>query len=335
VGLTVAILDLQRREMEAGRIRFGNKVGNRPNRLDHPLLTGPDRDLILTVAEAYGEDCTVWPGGEGQWQVEINADLNVLIPVQPEPVSQWWERWSGGGCMRRCDGVTDIINDQPCDCDKTAEKRACSATTRFVVLLPETGDARWRVETKSINAAMELPAALEAAVGERTGEVIPAVLSVVQRPGKKGKVPVPVIRITKSAGDSAPAEQAGMSETIPADRVESPGPSVGAGSGDSPASRPDAADGGTRPQPPDSEAGSGTSDRGAPGTITEAQRKRMMAKAREAGVSTDDLKAIVADLAGVTSSKDVPANKYESIISAVENWSEWKDQLIPERRGDI
>jgi type III secretion system FlhB-like substrate exporter len=305
--------------MEAGRIRFGNKVGNRPNRLDHPLLTSPDRELIEAVALAYqGEDhlnTQPWPGGEGQWQVEIVGDLNVLIPVQPEPVSQWWERWSGGGCMRRCDGVTDIINDQPCDCDKTAEKRACSATTRFVVLLPETGDARWRVETKSINAAMELPAALEAAVGERTGEVIPAVLSVVQRPGKKGKVPVPVIRITKrevvnyeSAGDSAPAEQAG-SVALPAGRVESPEPSVGAGSGDSPAHEVT--------------------------VITEAQRKRMMAKAREAGVSTDDLKAIVADIAKVTSSKDIPADKYDTVISAVENWSEWQAQLVPERQEDV
>jgi type III secretion system FlhB-like substrate exporter len=295
--------------MEAGRIRFGNKVGNRPNRLDHPLLTSPDKSLLAAVAREYGVSLvSEWPGGEGQWQVEIPGDLDVLIPVQPEPVSQWWERWSGGGCMRRCDGVTDIINDQPCDCDKTAEKRACSATTRFVVLLPETGDARWRVETKSINAAMELPAALEAAVGERTGEVIPAVLSVVQRPGKKGKVPVPVIRITKSAGDSAPAEQAG-SVALPASRVESPEPSVGAGSGDSPAHEVTA--------------------------ITEAQRKRMMAKAREAGVSTDDLKAIVADIAKVTSSKDIPADKYDTVISAVENWATWQAQLVPERQEDV
>jgi type III secretion system FlhB-like substrate exporter len=330
----MAILDLQRREMEAGRIRFGNKVGNRPNRLDHPLLTSPDRELIEAVALAYrGEDhlnTQPWPGGEGQWQVEIDGDLDVLIPVQPDPVSQWWERWSGGGCMRRCDGVTDIINDQPCDCDKTAEKRACSATTRFVVLLPETGDARWRVETKSINAAMELPAALEAAVGERTGEVIPAVLSVVQRPGKKGKVPVPVIRITKSAGDSAPAEQAG-SVALPASRVESPEPSVGAGSGDSPASVSGKHGGGQ--QPPTTPKG--PEDPTAAPTISEAQRKRMMAKAREAGVSTDDLKAIVADIAKVTSSKDIPADKYDTVISAVENWATWQAQLVPERQEDV
>lgn len=302
------IIDLQRREMEAGRIRFGNKVGNRPNRLDHPLLTSPDRLLIEAVAENYAPSTVEpWPGGDGQWQVEIEFDLNVLIPVAPEPFSQWWERWSGGGCMRRCDGVTDIINDQPCDCDKTAEKRACSATTRFIVLLPETGDARWRVETKSINAAMELPAALERAVGERTGEVIPAVLSVESRRGKKGNVPVPVIRIAKSAeqpasralgesaGDSAPAEQAeGVAPS--ADRVESPESVVGSGSGDSPASQT--------------------------ATISEPQRKRMMAIARERNVATDDLKAIVADLAGVTSSKAIPVDRYDVVIAGIENWSE-------------
>lgn len=300
------IIDLQRREMEAGRIRFGNKVGNRPNRLDHPLLTSPDRELIETVAGAYEALVEPWPGGEGQWQVEV-GELDVLIPVAPEPFSQWWERWSGGGCMRRCDGVTDIINDQPCDCDKTAEKRACSATTRFIVLLPETGGARWRVETKSINAAMELPAALERAVGERTGEVIPAVLSVESRRGKKGNVPVPVIRIAKSAeqpasralgesaGDSAPAEQAG-SVALPADRVESPEPVVGSGSGDSPASQT--------------------------ATISEPQRKRMMAIAREKNVATDDLKAIVLDLAGVTSSKAIPVDRYDVVIAGIENWSE-------------
>jgi type III secretion system FlhB-like substrate exporter len=143
---------------------------------------------------------------------------------------------------------------------------------------------------------------------------------VVQRPGKKGKVPVPVIRVApshvlvendiriKSAGDSAPAEQAG-SVALPASRVESPEPSVGAGSGDSPAHEVTA--------------------------ITEAQRKRMMAKAREAGVSTDDLKAIVADIAKVTSSKDIPADKYDTVISAVENWSEWQAQLVPERQEDV
>jgi hypothetical protein len=303
----MAILDLQRREMESGRIRFGNKVGNRPNRLDHPLLTSPDRELIEAVALAYqGEDhlnTQPWPGGEGQWQVEIVGDLNILVPVGPEVCSQFWERWSGGGCMRRCDGITDQINDAPCDCDKTADKRACSATTRITVLLPETGDARWRIETKSLYAAIELPASLERAQGEKTGEVIPGVLSVEQRPGKKGKVPVPVIRLSKSAGDSAPAEQPeGVAPS--GGRVESPEPDGGSGSGDSP-------------------------------TITEPQRRRLMAKAREHDVSTEDAKELIKDLAGVESSKDIPADKYDTVISAIENWAEWQAQLVPERQEDV
>jgi hypothetical protein len=298
----MAILDLQRREMEAGRIRFGNKVGNRPNRLDHPLLTSPDELLIEAVAAARGLGHEPWPGGEGQWQVEIPGDLDVLIPVSPEPCSQWWERWSGGGCMRRCDGVTDIINDQPCDCDKTAEKRACSATSRFIVLLPETGDARWRVETKSINAAVELPAALEAAVGERTGEVIPGVLSVVQRPGKKGKVPVPVIRLSRSAESGVSAEQAGVGHA-PAVRVESP-ELVGSGSGDSP-------------------------------VIDAKQIARMMAVSREHNVTEAELKTIVRDIAGVASRKLIPADRFEAVLETIRKWQELQGQLMPpERRGD-
>jgi hypothetical protein len=305
----MAILDLQRREMEAGRIRFGNKRLNEkgkevPNRLDHPLLTSPDRDLIEAVADHYAHTSEVseWPGGEGQWQVAIpGGELDVLIPVSPEPVSQWWERWSGGGCMRRCDGITDIINDQPCDCDKTAEKRACSATSRFIVLLPETGDARWRVETKSINAAVELPAALEAAVGERTGEVIPGILSVVQRPGKKGKVPVPVIRLSRSAADTPAAEQAGVGHA-PAVRVESPEP-VGSGSGDSPA-------------------------------IDAKQIARMMAVSREHNVTEAELKKIVRDIAGVASRKLIPADRFDAVLETIRKWQELQGQLVPERRGD-
>jgi type III secretion system FlhB-like substrate exporter len=293
--------------MESGRIRFGNKKLNDkgkevPNKLTHPLLTSPDRDLIDAVAATHGTVISAWPGGEGQWQTEVHGDLDILVPVAPEPVSQWWERWSGGGCMRRCDGITDQINDAPCDCDKTADKRACSATTRITVLLPETGDARWRIETKSLYAAIELPAALEKAVGEKTGEVIPAVLSVEQRNGKKGKVPVPVIRISKSgASVSAPEPE---TVAVSGDPVESPVPVVGSDAGDSQ-------------------------------VISEPQRKRMMAKARDHNVETADLKVLVADLAGVTSSKEIPTDKYDTVINAIENWAEWQAQLVPQRQEDV
>jgi hypothetical protein len=357
----MAILDLQRREMESGRIRFGNKVGNRPNRLDHPLLTSPDSGLLMMVEkDYYGSDSarvTPWPGGEGQWQLEITADLNILIPVSPEPCSQYWERWSGGGCMRRCDGITDQINDAPCDCDKTADKRACSATTRITVLLPETGDARWRIETKSLYAAIELPASLERAQGEKTGEVIPGVLSVEQRPGKKGKVPVPVIRLSKpektsklsamselaygfdkSAGDSAPAEQPeGVAPS--GGRVESPESDGGSGSGDSPATR--SVDGAAvaqedeRRQRDTAEVAGSSPASGPSPAISEAQRRRLMAKAREHNVSTEDAKELIKDLAGVESSKDIPAAVYETVIYAIEHWDAQAQLVRPERQEDV
>jgi hypothetical protein len=299
----VAILDLQRREMEAGRIRFGNRVGNRPNRLDHPLVTSPDRALVEAIAAAHNSEVTPWPGGEGQWQTEVD-ELQILIPVSPEPFSQFWERWSGGGCMRRCDGFHDQIQDAPCDCDKDSEKRACSATTRIAVLTPYTGDARLRIETKSINAAVELPAALEKAVGERTGEVIPAVLSVEQRNGKKGKVPVPVIKIKSAA--SAIAAEAGVGHA-PVVQVESPAPVVGSDAGDSPDTK----------------------------TITQKQIGQMMATARDHNVSEDDLKTLVMDIAKVPSRKLIPADRFLTVIEAIKNWGTWQAELAPERQEDV
>jgi hypothetical protein len=345
----VAILDLQRREMEAGRIRFGNRVGNRPNRLDHPLVTSPDRALVEAIAAAHNSEVTPWPGGEGQWQTEVD-ELQILIPVSPEPFSQFWERWSGGGCMRRCDGFHDQIQDAPCDCDKDSEKRACSATTRIAVLTPYTGDARLRIETKSINAAVELPAALEKAVGERTGEVIPAVLSVEQRNGKKGKVPVPVIRITKVPGDmvspgsgdggghldsartvpaqsgaSVSAPEAGVGHA-PVVQVESPEPVVGSGLGDSPDTRAGAA-----PSPETSDVAAAQPSK----TITQKQIGQMMATAREHNVSEDDLKTLVMDIAKVPSRKLIPADRFLTVIEAIKNWGTWQAELAPERQEDV
>jgi hypothetical protein len=289
--------------MEAGRIRFGNRVGNRPNRLDHPLVTSPDRALVEAIAAAHNSEVTPWPGGEGQWQTEVD-ELQILIPVSPEPFSQFWERWSGGGCMRRCDGFHDQIQDAPCDCDKDSEKRACSATTRIAVLTPYTGDARLRIETKSINAAVELPAALEKAVGERTGEVIPAVLSVEQRNGKKGKVPVPVIKIKSAA--SAIAAEAGVGHA-PVVQVESPAPVVGSDAGDSPDTK----------------------------TITQKQIGQMMATARDHNVSEADLKTLVMDIAKVPSRKLIPADRFLTVIEAIKNWGTWQAEMVPERQEDV
>jgi hypothetical protein len=309
----MAIIDIQRRAMEAGRIRFGNKVGNRPNRLDHPLITSADQELIETVANRYAVKWSVWPGDESQWQVEIHKPLNILVPVSPEPCVQWWERWSGGGCMRRCDGVTDTINEQPCDCDKAAEKRACSPTSRIPVLLPETGDAIWRIESKSLNFAATVLDQLKHATGEKSGEVIPGVLTVEQRNGKKGKVPVPVIK---------------LSPPDPLEGVRYRFNESGAGAG-SPV--PEAVE---APQPPPAVSVPESSVGGDSGTlISQGDIARLMVEVRAADISEADLKALVKEIAGVTSRKLITKDKYPALLQAVKDRA---GELFPsERQGDL
>lgn len=53
--------------------------------------------------------------------------------------------------------------------------------------------------------------------------------------------------------------------------------------------------------------------------ITEAQRVRLRAIQKECGVSDDTLKKIVALVAGVQSSKDIPAVRYDALVAAVQN----------------
>ena len=272
-------------------MRFGNKVGNRPNRLDHPLLTSPDRALIEKVAAAHGGKVEPWPGGEDQWMTEV-VELSVLVPVSPEPSTSWWERWSGGGCLRRCDGYRDTINGEPCDCDKGPEQRACKATTRFIVLLPETGDARWRVETKSIHAALEVPDALAAATGDPTGEVIPGVLSVEQRNGRKGKVPVPVVVLDKDG--PIKIDESGALSPVEADQL------------DANEQRAESVASQVEPVSPGS------------GLISSAQRKRMFAIAKASGISNDDIKDVVLGITGQSSTAAIPKALYDEVIAAIE-----------------
>lgn len=55
-----------------------------------------------------------------------------------------------------------------------------------------------------------------------------------------------------------------------------------------------------------------------PRTVTEPQRKRLFAIAREAGVDTPRLKALVADLTGQESTAAIPADKYDALIESLQ-----------------
>lgn len=157
------IIGLQKRSRELGRIRTGNKgAKGQPQKLTKFRLTGQSKALLEKVAEAYGGEVLAWTpqGGVQQWEVYTEADrLPIFVP--PQPVSQWYETWTAGGCIHRCDGETDYITGDDCDNDSKVHQDAKITTRLNVVLKDIEGVGYWRLESHGFNAAVELPNAAE------------------------------------------------------------------------------------------------------------------------------------------------------------------------------
>lgn len=156
------IIGLQQQQTEVGRIRLGAAKPNQrtPGRkLSTFRFTSPRKALIEKIAELYGGKVEPWqpPKGSQQWQVITEtAEVPVLIPPQDPSENQWYEMWSAGGCMRRCDGKQEKITRQSCLCDPI--DRDCKMHTRLRVMLEDVpGLGAWRVDTGSYYAAVELP----------------------------------------------------------------------------------------------------------------------------------------------------------------------------------
>jgi hypothetical protein len=220
------ILDLQQRIREIGRIRIGQKVATsngktRPAKLNRFRLTSPSRELLERVATQYGGTVAPWTpdGGAGQYEVLTEATrMPILVPHQP--VSQYYELWSGGGCQRRCDGVTELLKDRPCICGPDPEQRQCKPTTRLNVVLSDIpGVGVWRLESHGYYAALELPGVAELLA--KAGGYVPAFLGLEERTAKRdGKTlrwMVPTIDV-----DIAPA--ALVSGQVPAAAAVTGGP---------------------------------------------------------------------------------------------------------------
>jgi hypothetical protein len=160
------ILDIQKRARELGRIRIGQVVPTangktRPEKLDRFRLTSASRPLLEKVAELYGGEVVQWQpqgGGASAWEV-VTDSRRLPIMVPPQPVTQWYEFWTAGGCKHRCDGRTNVLTDELCDPDDHGHKEALKRpTTRLNVVLRDVeGIGVWRLESHGWNAAVELP----------------------------------------------------------------------------------------------------------------------------------------------------------------------------------
>jgi len=165
------LADIETRAPEAGRIRLGIKSGKAMKSLDKFRFTSPYKDCIEALAFQYGGSVQAWSDPKAspnnQWEVITEASqIEVFLP--PNPVSTWYELYSGSGLLRRCDGETCAVPQQtgpnlwepvntPCIC-VGKQNMECSPHTRLKVLLPNVPfRGIWRLETKGWNALKELP----------------------------------------------------------------------------------------------------------------------------------------------------------------------------------
>ncbi|WP_338118670.1 hypothetical protein [Streptomyces cyaneofuscatus] len=174
------ILTMKRQAAELGRIRTGYSRPNpKPDGKPIPVrsktfvLTSHSRDYVAAAADLYGGTVEQWtPQGQNvtQWRVITKAtELRAILP-QGDPLSQSYEFWTGGGCSRRCDGVTENISGDPCVClakfgedwHERSPKQVCRPTSRINVMLPDMPDlGYWRLESHSYYAADAMAGGLD------------------------------------------------------------------------------------------------------------------------------------------------------------------------------
>lgn len=166
------ILTMKRQAAELGRIRTGySRPHADPKRRPVPvksetfLLSSHSRLYIERAAELYGGDVEEWtPQNTKIAQYRVITRARELLAIMPpgDPLSQSNELWSGGGCARRCDGVTEELTRRPCLClaehgEDWHEQPAgsvCKPTSRINVMLADMPDLGvWRYETHSYYAA--------------------------------------------------------------------------------------------------------------------------------------------------------------------------------------
>jgi hypothetical protein len=173
-------MTLKRQAAELGRIRTGYSRPNpKPDGKPIPvksktfILTSHSREYVAAAADLYGGRVEQWTPQRqsvAQWRVITKAhELRAILPAG-DVLNQANEKWGGGGCERRCDGVTESISGQPCIClaqygenwHERPPTQVCRPTSRIGVFLPDLPDLGvWRLETKSYYAADAIAGGLD------------------------------------------------------------------------------------------------------------------------------------------------------------------------------
>lgn len=210
----VPVAQLGTRTQEQGRIRLGVKTQRAMKSIDTFRFTSPDEEAIRQIAELYGGEPRPWnepkANPPSQWEV-ITTSTEIRVFLPDDALSTWYEQWTGGGCVRRCDGVNcETIVRRGDDTDSTQvpclciaqNHRQCDPHTRLNVILPEIRfGGVWRLETKGWNAAHEMPR-MEQLINQLQGAgLLEGILSLekAQSQGGRRKFVVPRLRLATSA----------------------------------------------------------------------------------------------------------------------------------------
>lgn len=214
------------------------KTANAMKAIDKFRFTSPDEVAIRQIAAVYGGNPRPWSDPKvpaGQYEVITeSSEIHVVLPPGCLGNSPQYERWSGGGCDRRCDGVTCTVivggpdgpepSDKPCICDE-AGAMGCEPHTRLNVILPDVRfTGVWRLESKSWNVAHEFPGFVDLICSLQERGLTRGVLRLEHRTsvsgGKTRKFVVPVLGVDESmdalAAGAASVHGLGASSTAPA-----------------------------------------------------------------------------------------------------------------------
>lgn len=214
----VPVGQIARRIPTAGRIRIGVRVPGRGGMtsIDTFRFTSQDRAALEQIAGLYGGEVRPWSdpkAAPGQFEVVTEANvIRVALPPDPLGGTPSYELWSGGGRVRNCDGVTcemlvqgaDGIELQQCDCICYRKNvLECQLITRLSVLLPEVRFVGvWRIDTRSQNAAEELPGMVDLIRSLQDRGIVRGLLRIESRrqvvAGQTRQFRVPVLGIDES-----------------------------------------------------------------------------------------------------------------------------------------
>jgi hypothetical protein len=206
------LLNIQRKAAEHGRLRTGYTQGNRPVRSATWVVTSHSEEHVQTAAELWGGKPEQWKPLNStieQWRVITKASSIEALITPGDPLNQYNEMWSKGGCARRCDGETETLSRKPCLCAAQfgeewhlqPKGRVCSATSRLNVMLPDlSGMGMWRAETHSFYAASEWGGMVDMVLSGTNGQgFVPVTLRIEPRQrvanGETKKFPVVVVEL--------------------------------------------------------------------------------------------------------------------------------------------